>query len=100
MFFNYYFIHIINKSNMSRSRLDWFYTAKKGKMLEINHLKKWTSKFWFIFQNLTREFIDDVISVIPSEICRYRRLTNAAKHCLNENGEQKIRQEFASLCCY
>ena len=29
---------------MSRSRLDWFYTAKKGKPLEINHLKKWKLK--------------------------------------------------------
>ena len=41
---NYYFIHIIDKNNMSRSRLDWFYTAKKGKPLEINHLKKCTLK--------------------------------------------------------
>ena len=40
----YYFIHIIQKNNMSRSRLDWFYTAKKGKPLEINHLKKWKLK--------------------------------------------------------
>ena len=59
MFFNYYFIYIINKNNMSISLSQ-------------------TSKFWFIFQNLTCEFIDDVISVIPSEICG--RLTNAAKH--------------------
>ena len=41
---NYYFIHIIKKNDMSRSRLDWFYTAKKGKLLEINHLKKWKLK--------------------------------------------------------
>ena len=30
---NYYFIHIIQKNNMSRIRLDWFYTAKKGNVL-------------------------------------------------------------------
>ena len=44
LLYNYYFIHIIQKNNMSRSRLDWFYTAKKGKPLEINHLKKWKLK--------------------------------------------------------
>ena len=41
---NYYFIHIIQKNNMSRIRLDWFYTAKKGKPLKINRLKKWKLK--------------------------------------------------------
>ena len=39
MFFNYYFIHIINKNDVKKS-LGRFYTAKKEKMLKINHLKK------------------------------------------------------------
>ena len=96
MFFNYYFIHIINKNNMSRSRLDDFIRRKRRRCLKSTIWKNanlslsQTSKFWFPKSDTW--VYRWRISVIPSEICR--RLTNAAKHCLNENGEQKIRQEF------
>ena len=69
---NYYFIHIIKKNNMSRSRLDWFYTAKRGSRLKSTIwknenliLSQLTSKFSWDEPNSILD-LPKLIKVTPS----------------------------------